>query len=77
MPWYCLGCGRRMGSPKCKKKCREALDNDVMRGDIGAERVPPMDGWVTLEVDPSRPESEDQAARDAWFESKREKERRA
>ena len=48
----------------------------MMRGDIGAERVPPMDGWVTLEVDPSRPESEDQAARDAWFESKRKKELR-
>ena len=59
-----------MGSPVCKKKCREAW------GMRGAERIPPLDGFMTFEADPSRPEADDLAAREAWFESKREKERR-
>ncbi len=82
MPWWCLGCGRRMGSPVCKKKCREAMDEVapgrfVERGNIGGEMVPPLDGFVIFEVDPDRPEAADMADRAAWFESKREKERRA
>ena len=65
-----------MGSPVCKKKCREAVDsNGGLRGNIGAERIPPLDGFMTLEVDPNRPEADDLAAREAWFEAKREKER--
>ena len=65
-----------MGSPICKKKCRDAIDSGVIRGSMGAERVPPLDGFVTLEVDPDRTEAEDLKAREAWFESKREKESR-
>ncbi|KKN06894.1 hypothetical protein LCGC14_1072710 [marine sediment metagenome] len=48
MPWFCRGCGRRMGSPVCKKKCREAMDDGIMRGNIGADRVPPLDGMVFI-----------------------------
>ena len=65
-----------MGSPVCKKKCRDAVDNGVIRGSIGAERVPPLDGFVIFEVDSDRPESVDLADRETWFESKRERERK-
>lgn len=68
MPWYCGACGRRMGSPVCKKKCRDKW------GDRGAERVPPLDGFMVMEVDPSIPEKEDMKVRAAWFEKKRQKE---
>ncbi len=70
MPWWCTGCGRMMGSPVCKKKCREKW------GMQGAERWPRLDGFITFEVDPDRPEAEDMAERAAWFNAKREKERR-
>ena len=60
-----------MGSPVCKKKCRLKWGEN-----LGAERIPPLDGFVVLEVDPSRSESEDMKKREAWFESKREKERK-
>ena len=76
MSWWCLGCGRRMGSPVCKKKCREAVDSEGrQRGNIGAERWPRLDGFMTFEVGPDRPEADDLAAREAWFNAKREKER--
>src|SRR3990167_315783 len=42
LPWYCLGCGRRLGSPVCKKWCVERY------GSIGAERVPPLDALIEL-----------------------------
>ena len=60
-----------MGSPVCKKKCRLKWGEN-----LGAERIPPLDGFMTLEVDPSRPELEDMREREAWFESKRERESR-
>ena len=71
-----------MGSPTCKKKCRETFDEIVpgrfvQRGNIGGEMIPPLDGFVTFEVDPDRPEAEDLKAREAWLESKRKRERRA
>ena len=70
-----------MGSPICKKKCRETFDEIVpgrfiRRGNIGGEMIPPLDGFVIFEVDPDRPESADLADREAWFESKRAGERR-
>ncbi len=65
-----------MGSPVCKKKCREALDSEGrQRGNIGAERWPRLDGFVTFEVGLDRPEADDMAERAAWFNAKREKER--
>ena len=74
MAWWCLGCGRQMGSSVCKKKCRDAVDNGVVRGSIGAERWLRLDGFVTFEVDPDRPEADDLIAREAWFSAKRERE---
>ena len=68
MPWYCNGCGRRMDSPVCKKKCRLKWGEN-----LGAERIPPLDGFVLFEVDLSRTEAEDKESREAWFESKRKK----
>ncbi len=65
-----------MGSPVCKKKCREAVDSaGRFRGNMGAERIPPLDGFMTFEVYPDRPEADDIAERAAWFNAKREKER--
>ena len=60
-----------MGSPVCKKKCRLLWGEN-----LGAERIPPLDGFVIFEVDPSRSEEEDLKTRETWFESKREKERK-
>ena len=68
-----------MGSPICKKKCRETLDlhggKRFERGNIGGEMIPPLDGFMIFEVDLDRPESADRADREAWFESKRKRER--
>jgi len=68
MPWYCSGCGVRRGGPLCNKRCRQKY------GDIGAVRVPPLDGYLTLDAVPGRPEELDAADRLAWFQAKREKE---
>jgi len=45
MPWFCKGCGERRGGSACKKWCREKY------GDVGAERVPPLDGMVFVNDD--------------------------
>jgi len=45
MPWFCLGCGERRGGTTCKKRCREKYE------DIGAERVPRLDGMVFFNDD--------------------------
>ena len=47
MPWYCKGCGERRGGTICKKWCREKY------GDVGAERVPPIDVFVFFDDDGS------------------------
>src|SRR3990167_9435617 len=69
LPWYCLGCGRRLGSPVCKKWCVERY------GSIGAERVPPLDLLIELiPVGYNLTDHQEEEARAAWFESKRRKE---
>lgn len=69
MPWYCLGCGRRLGSPVCKKRCVEK------HGNAGAERVPPLDLLIELtRVGYNLTETEESETRVAWFESKRRRE---
>lgn len=45
MPWYCRGCGERRGGTVCKKWCREKY------GDLGADRVPRLDGMVYINDD--------------------------
>jgi len=47
MSWFCLGCGEQRGGLLCKKWCREKY------GDVGAERVPPLDGMVFINDDGS------------------------
>ena len=47
MPWFCNACGERRGGTICKKACRERY------GDLGAERVPPLDGIVYINDDGS------------------------
>ena len=69
MPWYCLGCGRRLGSPVCKKRCVERY------GSVGAERVPPLDLLIELTpVGYNLTDTEESEARVSWFESKRRRE---
>ncbi len=56
--WWCLGCGRVRHGPQCKKVCYEAMDEVSpgvfrMRGDMGAERIPPLDGWIYINDDGS------------------------
>lgn len=74
-----------MGSPVCKlKECRNKMDEHIIggvkvlvqRGQIGATRIPPLDGFVVLEVDPDLPEEEDEKRRTEWFASKAKKESR-
>ena len=45
MPWFCNGCGERRGGTTCKKRCCGRY------GDIGAERVPRLDGVVFFNDD--------------------------
>ena len=45
--WYCNGCGRVRGGPECKKVCRDKW------GDMGATRIPPLDGWMYINDDGS------------------------
>ena len=47
MPWFCSGCGERRGGTACRKRCRDKY------GDVGAERVPPLDGMVFINDDGS------------------------
>jgi len=47
MPWYCNACGRVRGGTECKKVCVEKY------GDMGAERVPALDGVVYINHDGS------------------------
>lgn len=68
MPWQCLACGGRRGGSRCKKWCEEKY------GDMGAEHMPPLDGFLRMDVDPSIPEEDDIAARVIWFAVKRNKE---
>lgn len=51
MPAFCKGCGRRRVGLVCKKVCREAVDNGVVRGDLGVERIPPLDGILFINDD--------------------------
>ena len=68
MPWWCLACGSRRGGPHCKKRCI------AKHGDMGAERVPPLDGFLRFDADPSTGDGDDMAARAVWFAVKRNKE---
>jgi len=43
--WFCNGCGERRGGVLCKKWCQEKY------GDIGATRIPPLDGMVFINDD--------------------------
>lgn len=70
MPWWCRACAGRMGSPQCKKKCYKRWGEGW-----GAERIPPLDGFLLLETNPSISEEEDLRNRNNWFESKRKRER--
>lgn len=45
MSWFCLGCGEQRGGLLCKKWCRDKY------GDVGAERVPPLNGMVFINDD--------------------------
>ena len=45
--WFCNGCGERRGGTLCKKACVAKY------GNIGAERVPPLDGVVFFNDDGS------------------------
>ncbi len=47
MAWFCKGCGERRGGAMCKKWCREKY------GDMGAERIPPLDGVIFFNDDGS------------------------
>ncbi|KKL95493.1 hypothetical protein LCGC14_1854030 [marine sediment metagenome] len=47
MAWFCKGCGERRGGAMCKKWCRERY------GDVGAERIPPLDGMIFFNDDGS------------------------
>lgn len=45
--WYCNGCGEERHGTQCKKWCREKY------GDMGAERIPRLDGMVYFNDDGS------------------------
>jgi hypothetical protein len=63
MAWWCLTCAKQLNS---KRGC-ECANPD-------AQRIPPLDGFVTLTVDGYTLTEEDElAARRAWFERKRKK----
>ena len=47
MAWYCNGCGEERHGTTCKKRCREKY------GDMGAERVPRLDGMLFMNDDGS------------------------
>ncbi len=40
MPWWCDNCARRMNGRQCKCGVN-----------VGAERIPPLDGWVVFGED--------------------------
>lgn len=68
MPWYCLACGKRRGGPHCTKQCIK------QHRDLGAERIPRLDGFINLDAHPEIPEEDDLAARNIWFAVKRKRE---
>lgn len=43
--WYCNACGEERHGTQCKKWCREKY------GDMGADRVPRLDGMVFINDD--------------------------
>lgn len=55
------------------KPSRTKMLKRLQWGEAGAERVPPLDGFLRMEADPSVPEVDDMTARSVWFEVRRRK----
>ena len=68
MPFYCTdGCGEYRPAGGLKKPCPNC-------GELSAERIPPLDGWMEFSTDDAPTDEEAQIAKDEYFQKRRDNE---